>query len=344
MASSILDKLRKNSTIKASETVDKSELFEDKDTIRTVIPGINVALGGAFDGGFVPGTTVWAGPPKHFKSLFSLIMAKSYLDKYPDAAILFYDNEFGTPRPYFDSLGIDQSRVLHSPFLTLEDLRHDVIVQLEGVERGDHFIIVVDSIGNAASKKELEDALSGSDKADMTRSKVIKSFFRLATPALNIKNIPMNVVNHTYQTQEMYSQTVVSGGTGIYYGANNIFVVGRSQNKEEDEVVGFDFKLRVEKSRFVKEKSVIPITVNYQKGISKWSGLFDLAIESGIISSPKKGWYALDTDPEKLFRSSATESSAFWLPLLTDKEQRFGNWVKETYQLGNISLIQQDEE
>ncbi len=342
MASPILDKLRKNTTIEASDTVDKSVLFDDRDMIRTVIPALNVALSGMFEGGFVPGTTMWAGPTKHFKSLFSLIMAKSYLDKYPDAALMFYDNEFGTPRTYFQSLGVDMGRVFHSPFRTLEELRHDVMVQLNGLDRGDHVIMVVDSIGNAASKKELEDALSGSDKADMTRAKIIKSFFRLVTPELNIKNIPMNVVNHVYQTQEMYAQTVASGGTGTGYGPNNIFFVSRAQSKEGDEVVGFDFKLKVEKSRFVKEKTVIPITVNFEKGISKWSGLFDLALEAGLITSPKKGWYATDTDPEKLFRRSATDNGAFWTPLLTDPEKRFGNWVRDTYQLGNISLLQEE--
>jgi len=338
--SSIIDKLRRNTTVESTETVDKAELFDTADMIRTPIPALNVALGGAFDAGFVPGTTIWAGPPKHFKSLFSFLMAKSYLDKYADAAILFYNNEFGTPRSYFDALDISQDRVVHTPFRTVEDLRHDLMVQLTQLERNEHVIIVVDSIGNASSKKELDDAISGSDKADMTRAKVIKSLFRLATAELNIKNIPMNAVMHTYKTQEMYAKDVVSGGTGGAYAANNIFIVSRAQNKEDDEVVGFDFKIRVEKSRFIKEKSVIPITVNFDRGISKWSGLFDIAMESGMIVSPKKGWYALDADPEKLFRRSSTDSGTFWGPILTDPDQRLNNWVKDTYRLGKAKLIQ----
>jgi hypothetical protein len=84
--------------------------------IPTAVPIINVALSGKLDGGLTPGLTMWAGPSKHFKTAFSLLMAKSYLDKYPDAALLFYDSEFGTPQSYFDSFGIgsddDQKRLL----------------------------------------------------------------------------------------------------------------------------------------------------------------------------------------------------------------------------------------
>jgi hypothetical protein len=127
--------------------------------IPTSIPAINIALSGKLDGGLTPGLTMWAGPSKHFKTAFSLLMAKSYLDKYPDAALLFYDSEFGTPQSYFDSFGIDSKRVIHTPLTNIEQLKFDVMTQLEGVERSDHLIIIIDSIGNLASKKEVEDAL-----------------------------------------------------------------------------------------------------------------------------------------------------------------------------------------
>ena len=73
---------------------------------------------------------MWAGPSKHFKTAFSLLMAKAYLDKYPDASLLFYDSEFGTPQSYFDSFGIDTERVLHTPITDVEQLKFDVMAQL----------------------------------------------------------------------------------------------------------------------------------------------------------------------------------------------------------------------
>ena len=103
-----LEKLRKNTTIKDTAILAQSKFFTKKDMIPTSIPIINVALSGRLDGGLTPGLTMWAGPSKHFKTAFSLLMARAYLDKYDDAALLFYDSEFGTPQSYFDAFGIDK--------------------------------------------------------------------------------------------------------------------------------------------------------------------------------------------------------------------------------------------
>lgn len=209
---SILDKIKKNTTIKDSAILAQSKFFTKKDMIPTSIPIVNVALSGRLDGGLTPGLTMWAGPSKHFKTAFSLLMAKSYLDKYPDAALLFYDSEFGTPQSYFQSFGIDMDRVLHTPITDIEQLKFDLMQQLNNVERGEHLIIVIDSIGNLASKKEVEDALDQKSVADMTRAKQNKSLFRMVTPHLSLKDIPMVVVNHTYKEIGMFPKDIVGGG------------------------------------------------------------------------------------------------------------------------------------
>ena len=56
---SLLDKLKKNSTIKESSILAKSKFFAAKDMIQTIIPAVNVALSGDLDGGFTPGLTMW---------------------------------------------------------------------------------------------------------------------------------------------------------------------------------------------------------------------------------------------------------------------------------------------
>ena len=343
---SILDKIKKNSSIKESAILDKSKFFTDKDMIPTSVPIINVALSGRLDGGLTPGVTMWAGPSKHFKTAFSLLMAKSYMDKYPDAALLFYDSEFGTPQSYFDSFGIDTSRVLHTPLTDVEQLKHDIMQQLEQVERGDHLIIVIDSIGNLASKKEVEDALEGKSVADMTRAKAMKSLFRMITPHLNLKDIPLVVVNHTYMEIGMFPKAIVGGGTGSYYSADNIFILGRQQEKEGSDVVGFNFIINVEKSRYVKEKSKIPVTVLQKSGISKWSGLLDIALESGHVIKPNNGWYqrvdkTTGEIEEKKWRIKDTDSKEFWTQVLDDVT--FQDFIKNKFSVGLGDIIQDEE-
>ena len=339
---SLLDKIKKNSTIKDTAVLANSKFFTKKDMIPTSVPAINIALSGRLDGGLVPGVTMWAGPSKHFKTAFSLLMAKSYLDKYSDAVLLFYDSEFGTPQAYFDSFGIDTERVIHTPLTNVEQLKFDIMQQLEGVERGDHLIIVIDSIGNLASKKEVEDALEGKSVGDMTRAKQMKSLFRMITPHLNLKDIPLVVVNHTYMEIGMFPKAIVGGGTGSYYSADNIFIIGRQQEKEGTEVIGYNFIINVEKSRYVREKSKIPVTVYHDGGISRWSGLLDIALESKHVVKPSNGWYS-KCDPEtgvvedKKYRIKDTDNKEFWMPVLMQKS--FIEFVKSKYQVGSTNIL-----
>jgi RecA/RadA recombinase len=338
---SLLEKLKKNSTIKDSAILSKSKFFTDKDMIPTAVPMINVALSGRLDGGITPGLTMWAGPSKHFKTAFSLLMAKSYMDKYPEAILLFYDSEFGTPVKYFETFGIDMDRVLHTPLTNIEQLKFDIMQQFENIERGDKLMVILDSIGNLASKKEVEDALEGKSVADMSRAKQVKSLFRMVTPHLTIKDIPMIVVNHTYKEIGMFPKDIVGGGTGSYYSADNIYILGRQQDKEGTEIVGYHFIINVEKSRYVKEKSKIPISVSFDGGISRYSGLLDLAIESGHVVKPANGWYAkVDQSTGEVGdkkRIADTTSAEFMEPIL--KDEKFKQFIKQKYEIAYGSIM-----
>ena len=344
----LLDKIKKNSTIKDTAILAKSIFFTEKDMVPTNIPVLNIALGGALDAGFAPGLTMWAGPSKNFKTAFSLIMAKAYQDKYPESVILFYDSEFGTPQNYFDSFGIDTSRVIHTPITDVEQLKFDIMKQLSEIERGDHCMIIVDSIGNLASKKEVEDAMEGKSVADMTRAKQIKSLFRMVTSHLMLKDIPMVVVNHTYKEIGLYPKDIVGGGTGSYYSADNIYILGRQQEKDGTEIIGYNFIINVEKSRYVREKSKIPVTVTFEGGINKWSGLLDIALETGHVTKPNIGWYSrVNTDTgeveEKRWRIKDTQSDEFWHDILANKS--FKDAVKAKYQFAsNITTTMTENE
>jgi len=339
---SLLDKLKKNSTIKDTAVLSQSKFFTKKDMITTSVPAINIALSGRIDGGLTPGLTMFAGPSKHFKTLFSLICAKAYLDKYDDAVLLFYDSEFGTPQAYFTSVGIDMERVVHTPLTDIEQLKFDAMQQLQGLERGDHLIIVIDSIGNMASKKEVEDALDGKSVADMSRAKQLKSLFRMITPHLTLKDIPMVVVNHTYMEIGLFPKAIVGGGTGSYYSADNIYIIGRQQEKTGTEITGYNFIINVEKSRHVREKSKIPVEVSFTGGISRWSGLLDIALESGHVIKPSNGWYTRVNGEtgeieDKKWRQKDTDSKEFWMQVLQDKT--FSDWIKNRYQVAHGNML-----
>ena len=338
---SVLEKLKKASTIKETSVLSKSKFFTDKDMIQTDVPIVNVALSGNLDGGLTPGLTMFAGPSKHFKTAFALLMAKSYMNKYNDAVVLFYDSEFGTPQSYFDAFDIDTERVLHTPITDVEQLKHDIMNQLQNIEKTDKVIIVLDSIGNLASKKEVEDSIEGKSVADMSRAKQMKSLFRMVTPHLTIKDIPMVVVNHTYKEIGMFPKDIVGGGTGSYYSADTIWILGRQQDKDGTEIVGYNFIINVEKSRYVREKSKIPVTVSFDGGINKWSGLLDIALEGNFVTKPSNGWYAkVDQETGEILekkRFADTQTEEFWKDILAN--ENFKEFVRKKYEITYSSIM-----
>lgn len=340
-------RLIKNSTIDFTATLTDSKIFGKKDMIPTRIPMINVALSGSIDGGLTPGLTVLAAPSKHFKTAFSLLLASAFLKANPEGIILFYDSEFGTPESYFKSFGVPLDSVVHTPITDIEQLKFDVMHQLNEIKRNDKIMIVIDSVGNLASKKEVEDALKQNSAADMTRAKQLKSLFRMVTPHLTLKDIPMVVVNHVYMTQEMYSKPIVSGGTGIYYSADNIWIIGRQQDKDDKELLGYHFIINVEKSRYLKEKSKIPITVSFDSGINKWSGLLDLALEGNFLTKPKQGWYArVDQETGEIMGKNyragdIVDNSDFWKSIF--EETNFAAWIKNKYSFSSGEIMSEDE-
>lgn len=209
---SLAERLIKNSRNTAYQ-LDKSPVYSDKGIVTTGFPLLNVAWSGSVRGGYEEGKiTTFAGPSKHGKTFLSFVSAKAFQDKYEDGIILFFDIEYGTPMDYLEGIGIDLDRMVHVPITNLEELKFDIVNQLNNLQEGDKVCIVLDSLSNTPSKKELEDTLSEKSTADMTRAREAKSLFRMITPLLAKHKVPMFVITHVYQTMDFISKAVVSGG------------------------------------------------------------------------------------------------------------------------------------
>ena len=165
---------------------------------------------------------------------------------------------------------------------------------------------------------------------------------------MKIKNISKvgtrKVYDLSVQDAEHYvlENGVVTHNTGIYYSADNIYIIGRQQEKDGNEITGYNFIINVEKSRFVREKSKVPIEVTYEGGISKWSGLLDIALESGHVIKPSNGWYSRvnkdtgEVEPKK-WRVKDTYSKDFWLEVLTDKT--FREYIDNKYRMAGGDML-----
>jgi len=345
MANKLLEKILKTSPTKHTSVLEDSVMFKEKDVIPVEIPIINIAFTGDLDGGLSSGLTLVAGNSRTFKSNLALVCVKAFLDRYEDGICIFYDSEGGVTPDYLRSLSVDPSRVVHIPIEHIEMLKFDIVKQLKELDRDDKVIIVIDSIGNTASLKELDDAINEKSVAEMQRAKSLKGMFRMITASLVTKDIPCIAICHTYQEMALYPKQIISGGTGLIYAANQAFIIGKAQEKDGTDLVGWNFTINIEKSRFVREKSKFPFLVTYEGGIQKYSGLMEIALEGGFVTKPNAGWYAkVDRATGEIGdkkRMADTLCAEFWDPILNDKE--FKEYVRKSYTIGYGSLLEKPD-
>jgi hypothetical protein len=88
----------------------------------------------------------------------------------------------------------------------------------------------------------------------------------------------------------MFPKDIMSGGSGAMYNADDVWFVTRAQEKEEKEIVGYHFTIKIEKSRLVREGSKFPIYVSFKEGIDRWSGLLDFALEGSYTRRDGRGF------------------------------------------------------
>jgi RecA/RadA recombinase len=341
--SKLLEKMKKATNSKYADVLSKSEVYNNSLEIVTDTPMINVALSGAVTGGFKSGILGICGESRHFKTMFALKIASAFLKKDPENILLFLDSEFGSPQEYFESVGISTDRVFHVPVTNLEELTFEAMQQISGFDRNEKVMIVIDSIGNVASKREVDNSLEGKGSKDMTRAAMIKSLFRQITPMAKLKNIPIVFVGHIYKEQgAMYPKNIVSGGQGVMLAANDIWIITRAKERDDDgELGGYRFTINIEKSRFVKEGGKIPISVSFDAGVNVYSGVLDLAIEGGFVSNASKGWYQLiDKATGELVggkvRSKDTETKEFLGSVITNPA--FSEYCKSQFKLVKANL------
>lgn len=345
--SKLMDKMLKSGSVSGASVMASSTFFNSKVMVTTPLPILNIALSGEVDGGFTPGIGLLAGDSKTFKSLISLYCLKSYLDKYPDGIGVIYDTEYGITPDYIKSFNIDPSRVIHIPVEHVEQLKFDFVKKLENIEKGEHVMFIVDSIGQISSKKEVDDTHDEKATTDMTRAKSIRSLLRLITIQLVKKELPCILINHCYvEIGPMYPQVVIPGGKSVTYSANYIFIITKSQEKVTGgDLEGWNFTINIHKSRYVKEKEKLTFQVLYDGGIQKYSGMLEIALEGNFIQKPKQGWYCLvDQETgqlgEKNFRAKDFYSDDIVKKIITT--DKFKEYVKTKYKLSAMKMDSDD--
>ena len=251
---------------------------------------VNAVLSGSIYGG-VPNNkiTAFAGESATGKTFFVLGIVKSFLDKNPDAGVIYYDTEAAVTRDMMKSRGIDTKRIIIAEPDTIQKFREHALKFLEAYTKADAdsrppMMMVLDSLGMLSTSKEMADSLEGNDTRDMTKSQVIKAAFRVLTLKCAKAGVPMLVTNHVYAKVGSYvPENEISGGTGLKYAASTIATLSKRKEKVDNQVVGNIVKVKTYKSRLSKENQQVESLVTYDKGLDRYYGLLDLAEKYGIF-------------------------------------------------------------
>ncbi len=251
---------------------------------------LNALLSGSIYGGVASNKiTGFAGEHSTGKTFFALAVAKQWLIDNPDGYILYFDSEDAVTSKMLDERQIDRDRVAAFPVATIEDFRHQAISILDKyVEQPEKkrkpIFIILDSLGNLSTNKEMTDTAEGKHTKDMTRAGLIRATFRVLTIKLGAASVPMIVTNHVYDViGSFFPMKEMSGGKGLKYAASTIVMLSGKKDREGTAVVGNIIHCKTFKSRFTKENQLIDVSLNYDTGLNRYYGLADLAVEFGIF-------------------------------------------------------------
>jgi RecA/RadA recombinase len=280
---------------------------------------LNALLSGSLFGGFPDNKVLaLAGESTVGKTYFGLSLVASFLQVNPKGLVLYFDTEAAVTRRMFEGRGINPARIAISNIDTVEKFRTQALTALTKYEAHEEdtrppMMFVLDSLGGLASEKELKDSLEGNFVGDMTRAKAIRATFRMLRLKLAKLKVPMIVTNHTYQQIGAYvPTTIMAGGQGLKYAADIVIELSKKLDKNaEGEIQGFIIKAKLAKGRFTRERTVVETLLSYEKGLNRYHGLLEHAVDLGVVKSTGKKFTF--PDGKDVFRKKIDEDpQAFW--------------------------------
>ena len=287
---------------------------------------LNALISGSIYGGIASNKiTALAGPSGVGKTFYVMQAIKSFLGDHPENEIAYFESESAVTAKMMSDFGIDTTRVAFLPVTTVQEYRFQSLKVLEEYEKvygqkskEPRLMMVLDSLGNLSTTKEVTDMGEGKETLDMTRAKLIRGAFRVLTLKMGILNVPLLITNHTYDTIEMFAKRVMGGGSGLVYSASTVIFLFKGKEKVGTDVVGAIITARLEKSRLTKEQQKIKTRLFFESGLDPYYGLTEIACQLGVweklsrqIQLPdgtKKFQSHIEKNPEKYFTQEVLDA------------------------------------
>ena len=325
---SLVKDLADENTTLAVEGKSSAEFSSFIDTGSYVL---NAVLSGSLYGG-VPNNkvTAFAGETSTGKTFFVLSVIAQFLKDNPEGGVIYFDTESAVTNEMLQARNIPLHNLVKSEPDTIEKFRHTALQIIDKYLEQDPderrpMLMVLDSLGQLSSTKEIVDTAEGKETRDMTKAQVLKAAFRVLSLKLAKAGIPLIVTNHVYAVIGSYfSQNEMSGGSGLKYSASLIALLSKRKERVDKEIIGNFIKVKMEKSRISRENKEVEVLLRYETGLDRYYGLVDLGVEAGIF---KKAGNRIQLPPPsstKVFEKHMLESpSEYFTPDVMDKIEEY---------------------
>ena len=351
-----LQKLNSNAT-----TLEKNTLSNVTEWIDTGCLVLNSILSGSLYGGVPKGRiTIFAGDSGCGKT-FILNKILAHAQQKGMVPVIF-DTEVAVENEGAEKVGLDTSNVKYVPVDTVESCRNQIMTFLDEVEKEPElhgkFIISIDSLGNLASEKEINDAGANKGAMDMgLRAKQLKSMMRIITYKAAVTGTTVIASNHTYADPGALHPTLVkqqAGGSGPVYMASILVQMAAKKEKTDagntnDEALtesrnysGVTLRMLTVKNRFIPAFLQGEAYLNFKTGLEKYSGLKDIAVSHGIIQQ-NGSTYSMGEKKLGYYKNWRNDEET-WSNVLPKLESSISEKYRYGKSLSELAILEQDDE
>ena len=324
---------------------NQTDLTKITDWLSTGSYAINRCITGDIYKGFPQGRiSIVYGESQSGKSL---IVANTVIEalKNNKVDIVYYlDSEGGGLWDYFDSHGVDRSKIEYIAVADVEECKKALINIYDTLDNAKkdyekdpdnndniRAIVVLDSFGALSTRKSLTD-ITEKDKvvADMGSSARAKNdMMALVMMRVVRTNCAFLVINHTYDDPAaLYASKFKSmpGGKKLQYSAHVMlqtnkkmikandaeFVSFNEENNEHGYMKGNLFRFFCTKNRCSKPGFECEVYIDFDNGIGKWEGILQAAEEYGFIESVRGGYIVKSYSDKKVTYKELMSNDDIW--------------------------------
>ena len=214
------------------------------------------------------------------------------------------DTENALDMSWLEPLGVDTSEDGMDKYLgsTIDDVSKLLGFVIESYKEANiskpykdrgKMVIIIDSIGMLITPNQDKQFMEGDQKGDLgIKAKQVTAMIRVMMSKIGSQPIGLVGTNHVFDAQDKYKPDSIAGGKMLEFASSVIVQMNKLLLKQDENgkdlekgvVSGIRSSCVVRKSRYAKPFEKVFIDIPYDRGMNRYSGLFDLFEKKHVIT------------------------------------------------------------